>query len=434
MKIKKLIFIKLALLLVFGLLHLSMAEENLSPLEKAKKKYRKANEAYTESITARSKAYENYNETHKVQIYLQSVMDDIELENKENWEDIRDTAKDFMAQFAEVVVSKGKALPTSLTATTMKLLSDVKDWKSIKDRKSNVERALISEEGNVGMLYSAWQAAIWKQEKLRKEKNEALSALEALESLDCTLESKDGSTIVFLGDSHTASLTASKNFSQVDWYLKSSKGTLHAITSGPSKTDERTYTPLSSGDHEITVKVKTSSGETATKSYTFTVLEEGVFFNETSFRSDETLIIDVVKEGLYFASIYTSREFLTRNYTVATGNKTSVQIDFSKDQEKWKNFSGKIWVYVHYYDSSKNKEVLQTSLHIETISVQGPLEPGIYYDETSSQSHSVTLITKGSGYSMIKWYLYGPNDDGDFGKLLDTTYNTSPTLKEKGNI
>ncbi len=61
-------------------------------------------------------------------------------------------------------------------------------------------------------------------------------------------------------------------------------------------------------------------------------------------------------------------------------------------------------------------------------------EPGLSYVETSSRSHSVTLYTKTSGYSKIEWYIYGPNDDGDLGRKLDTTSPSSSTLETKATF
>lgn len=109
----KIRIVTILLLLIFGLAGVSISQD-----------VDEARDNYIEADKERQDAYEVYNESHKAEILLDSLLGDINLENSENYEDLIKDAIDILdavgIDLADVV--------TDLAAAIIKGLKDGWDW------------------------------------------------------------------------------------------------------------------------------------------------------------------------------------------------------------------------------------------------------------------------------------------------------------------
>ena len=110
--------------------------------------------------------------------------------------------------------------------------------------------------------------------------------------------------------------------------------------------------------------------------------DEGAFLNKTSFTRYEELVVKILKDDLYYATLYMdfngnglteSDELITENYassylTPSADNEIVFRVDFSEDPEKYENFSGQVIVSVQY-DYDPNANHTKSSEHYREISI-----------------------------------------------------------------
>ncbi|RKU11996.1 hypothetical protein C6501_11875 [Candidatus Poribacteria bacterium] len=164
------------LLLVFSLCSIISIAQLATTEEDARNDRDKANKKWQDAIKVRVVAYEDYNESDKVRSYLQTVSNDIDLENRGNLEDLKEGAVEIVADLASIAATRGREIPlSSLSASVLNGIADVADWRSLKNQKSNIDSALSAESANTAMLQSAWQSA-QQTENALKEKYDAAYA------------------------------------------------------------------------------------------------------------------------------------------------------------------------------------------------------------------------------------------------------------------
>ncbi len=184
-------------------------------------------------------------------------------------------------------------------------------------------------------------------------------------------------------------------------------------------------------------KEKTATFDSNTGSGSWTIVHKNVqnplsvSFNKTNFYSDEELVVTIQRENILSAYLWINCGNMTMGYA-GDSDKIVLSSGFSHlDFSESKHWNGPATIYISYYNSSG---YIHWKTYDQDISVQAAPTLGLSYVETSSRTHSVSLFTKKSGYSKIEWYLYGPNDSGDFGRLLDTTSSSSSTLEREATF
>ena len=164
------------LLLVFGLWSLTSVAQLATTEEDARNDRDKSQKNWEDADDVADNAYIDYNESDKVTLFLSTVKNDIELENRDNWEDLREGATELIADIGLIASSRGQAVPiSSIAATVLNGISDIRDWDDLKNQLSDITNGLSSESANTANLRSAWEAAVQNANDL-KEKYDAAYA------------------------------------------------------------------------------------------------------------------------------------------------------------------------------------------------------------------------------------------------------------------
>ncbi len=162
------------LLFVFSLCSLTSIAQLPKTKEKAHDEYTKANKKYNDAKTVTRDAYIDYNEADKARSFLESVKNDIELENRDNWEDLKEGAIELVADLGQVAASRGRDIPiSSMAATAINGVGDIADWHDLQGQLSSVNSGLSAETANTTNLWAVYESALQIEKEL-KERSDLL--------------------------------------------------------------------------------------------------------------------------------------------------------------------------------------------------------------------------------------------------------------------
>jgi len=162
------------LLFVFSLCSLTSIAQLPTTKEQAQDEYMKANKAYQDADQISDDAYIDYNESDKARSFLETVKNDIELENRDNWEDLKEGAVELIMDLGQTAASRGRDIPiSSMASSAINGVCDIVDWNTLQGQLSSVNSGLYAETTNTANLKITWESAVQTTEAL-KERSDLL--------------------------------------------------------------------------------------------------------------------------------------------------------------------------------------------------------------------------------------------------------------------
>lgn len=363
----RIVYAVMLLLLIFGFTGTSIGEPKTE--DEARKAYIDASEESWTANETRQDTYEAYNESHKAEMLLDSLLGDINLENSDNWEDLAEDAVDIL----DAVGADPLDAITDAAAAVLKGLKDGWDWWTIRGKKNEIESALSDQRGNTSMLKSAWQSAKRKAKLASDKRQKAYATWKSFTPLAYSLHAPRTS---LAGESASCLFKMNKAYEWVKWYVKSPNETgLGSL----SETDTAngsptlaffTFTASESGDYVITATAKVaSSGEEVSDSSTITVEPVGIFFDKTVLTAYDTLNVTIRKPRLRRATMYIITEIgngiSVDSGTASFGKVINLSTSFSS---KWSGFYGMVLIEYECYKDDYSTDTV-TENYYQYISV-----------------------------------------------------------------